>query len=181
MIATRNTTTITSFEKINASTKLAHFPNQPFVASQLAPDRAIGAITTATKIRALRMRRLNQTIAAAQIAKKLRKMVMIAPAPGAVRLIAVRPATRTPIFPPISSNVVPVAWMIPIESWSTISSSVAVSVMTRNDPSTDFPRPRAARERAVGSRRMRPVMSCRQKKISMTKIAIPNITLYTPM
>src|SRR5690625_2655590 len=83
LIATRNTITITSFEKISASTKLAHFPNHPFVASHEDPDSAIGAITTATRMRALRTSRLNQTIAAAQIARNARKMVMIAPAPGA--------------------------------------------------------------------------------------------------
>ena len=116
LMATRNTTTITSFEKISASTKDAHFPNQPFVASQDAPDSAMGAMTTATRMRALRISRENQTIAAAQIARNDRKIVMIAPAPGAVRVIAVSPPTRTPIFPPISSSVVPVAWIIPIES-----------------------------------------------------------------
>ncbi|MBL3686183.1 hypothetical protein D3248_04340 [Leucobacter zeae] len=181
MIATRNTITITSFEKINASTNDAHFPNHPFVTSHDEPDSAIGAITTATRIKAFLMRRLNQTIAAAQIARKLRKIVMIAPAPGAVRLIAVRPATRTPIFPPISSSVVPVAWMMPMHSWSTTSSRVAVIVITRNDPSTLLASPSAALESAPGSRRMSPVISCRQKKISMRKIAIPKITLYTPM
>ena len=77
LMATKNTTTITSFEKIRARTNDAHFPNHPFVASQEAPERAIGAITTPTRMRAFRIRSENQTIAAAQIARKLRKIVMI--------------------------------------------------------------------------------------------------------
>jgi hypothetical protein len=64
-----------------------------------------------------------------------------------------------------------------MHSWSTISSSSAVSVMTTNDPSTDFAAPSAARVRAVGSRRISPVMSCRQKKISITNTAMPNSRL----
>ena len=52
-------------------------------------------------------------------------------------------------------------------------SSVAVSVMMRNDPSTLLPSPSAARESAVGSRRMRPVISCRQKNTSMISTATP--------
>ena len=177
LIATRNTTTITSFETISAITNATHFPTHPFVASHTVPDRAIGARTIPTRRSALRTRRENQTIAAAAMARKERKIVMIAPTPALAMLMVVSPMTSAPIFAPISSSVVPVAWTMPTQSWSTICSKVAVRVMTRNDPSTDFASPRAARWRAVASRRMTPVISCRKKKISMMKIAMPNRTL----
>src|SRR5690625_1588439 len=77
VIATRKITTSTSFEAIRAMTKAAHLVNHPLVASQLLPESAIGANTIATNRSALRMRRLNQTIAAALIASPARKIVMI--------------------------------------------------------------------------------------------------------
>ena len=179
VMATRNTRTTTNLEKISASTKLAHLENHPLVTSQPAPARAIGPRTTRIRISALRTRRLNQTIAAAVIARKARKMMMIAAAPGAVIWIAVSPAMRAAILPPISSRVVPVAWMIPMHSWSTISSRVAVIVTRMNAPSTLLAIPVAARPSAPGSRRMRLPMSCRQKNAKVIRTARPNTTLYT--
>ncbi|KZE90482.1 hypothetical protein AVP41_00001 [Microbacterium sp. TNHR37B] len=173
-IATRKMTTRTSLEKIRAITKVAHLPNHPLVASHVAPASAIGPNTMATSSSALRMSRENHTIAAALMARPARKMVMIAPTPGATMLMAPNPAASRAIRSPIPSIVFPVACTIPTQSWSVTSSSSAVSVMTRNDPSTDFARPRAARVRAVGSRWMRPVMSWRQKKIRNRKTATPN-------
>src|SRR5699024_9460459 len=51
--------------------------------------------------------------------------------------------------------------------------------MTTNEPSTDLASPSAALLRAVGSRRISPVISWRQKKISITNTAMPNRMLYT--
>src|SRR5487761_1276730 len=68
LIATRKITTTTSFETINATTNDAHLLNQPRAASHDWPDRATGASTTATSSSALRISRLNQTIAAPVIA-----------------------------------------------------------------------------------------------------------------
>src|SRR5690625_3337024 len=95
--ATRKITTSTSFEAIRAMTNAAHLVNHPLVASQDAPDRAMGANTIATNRSALRMRRLNQTIAAALIASPARKIVMIAPTPGAAILIPTSPAASREI------------------------------------------------------------------------------------
>ncbi|TVS24863.1 hypothetical protein EKI51_04290 [Corynebacterium sanguinis] len=176
-MATRKITTRTSLEKMRAMTKVAHLANHPLVASHVAPARATGPNTMATSSRALRMSSENHTIAAALIASPARKIVRIAPTPGAVMLMVARPAARSPIWVPIPSIVLPVAWTIPTASWSVTSSSNAVSVMTRNDPSTLLARPRAARLRAVGSRWMSPVMSCKQKNTSMMKTATPNRTL----
>ena len=78
---------------------------------------------------------------------------------------------------PIDSVVSPAAWMRPMQSWSTISSSTVVSVMTTNDPRIDLPAPRAARDKAVGSRWIIPVMSWRKKKIATMNRAIPNSRL----
>ncbi len=177
VIATRNITTSTSLEQISATTNIAHFPIHPREASQDAPLNASGANTIATSSSAFRTRRESQTMAAAVIASPAMKIVMIAPTPGAAMLIPTRPATMRAILSPIDSVVSPAAWTIPKHSWSTTSSMSAVSVMTTKDPSTDFARPRAARVSAVGSRRMRPVMSWRQKKISITNTAIPNSRL----
>ncbi|KJL29677.1 hypothetical protein RL72_00307 [Microbacterium azadirachtae] len=173
-MATRNTTTRTSLDRIRASTKVAHLPNQPRVASHDAPARATGANTIATSRRALRTSRENHTIAAAEIARPAKKMVMIAPTPGAAMLMPASAPPSRAILSPMSCMELPVAWTMPMHSWSVISSSVPVRVRATKEPSTDFASPRAARGRAPGSRRIRPVMSWRQKKTSITKIATPN-------
>ena len=175
--ATSRITTSTSLERMSATTNIAHLEIQPRVASQEAPENANGAKTTATSRSALRTSRLSQTIAAAAMAKAARKMVKIAPTPGAPTFSAVNPATRIAILSPIVAVVSPAAWMMPTESWSTISSSRAVRVITTKEPRTLLASPRAARERAAGSRRIMPVMSCRQKNSSMTNTAIPKIRL----
>ncbi len=110
----------------------------------------------------------------ASVADPIAGIVMIAPTPGAAMLIPTRPAASRAILSPMLSVVSPAAWMIPMQSWSTISSSNAVRVMTTKLPSTLLASPSAARDKAVGSRRMRPVMSWRQKKISITNTAMPN-------
>jgi hypothetical protein len=163
VIATRNITTRTSLEQIRATTNIAHFPIHPREASQDAPLNASGANTTATSRSAFLTRRDSHTIAAAVIARPAMKIVMMAPTPGAAMLMPTSPAARRAILSPIDSVVSPAACTIPMHSWSTTSSSSAVSVMTTNDPRTDLARPRAARVSAVGSRRIRPVMSWRQK------------------
>ncbi|AJO56850.1 hypothetical protein BF96_00115 [Micrococcus luteus] len=176
-MATRNIKTRTSLEQISAMTNIAHLPIHPLLASHDAPENARGANTIATSNSALRTSSDSHTIAAAAIAKPARKIVMIAPTPGAAMLIPTRPAARRVILSPMDAVVSPAAWMTPTQSWSTISSSNAVSVITTNEPSTDFANPRAARDRAVGSRRIRPVSSWRQKKISITNTAMPNSRL----
>jgi hypothetical protein len=108
------------------------------------------------------------------IASPARKMVRIAPTPGAAMLIPISPAAMSAILSPIEAVVSPAACTIPRHSWSTTSSSSAVNVITTNDPNTDLASPNAARASAVGSRRTRPVRSWRQKKISITKTATPN-------
>ena len=92
-------------------------------------------------------------------------------------MIPASPPARIVIFSPIDSVVSPAAWTIPTHSWSTTSNSRPVSVITTNGPNTDFARPRAARVRAVGLRRMRPVISWRQKNSSITNTAMPNSRL----
>ena len=91
VIATRKITTSTSFDKIKAITNVAHFPNQPLVASHETPARAMGANTIATSSSALRIRSENHTIAAALMARPARKIVTIAPTPGAAMLIPATP------------------------------------------------------------------------------------------
>ena len=179
VIATRNITTSTSLEQISATTNIAHLLIHPLVASHDEPDRARGANTIATSSSALRTSSESHTIAAEVIASPARKIVMIAPTPGAAMLIAVSPPARIVIFSPIDSVVSPAAWTIPTHSWSTTSNSSPVRVITTNDPNTLLARPRAARVRAVGSRLMRPVMSWRQKNSSITNTAMPNSRLYT--
>ncbi|MPN25543.1 hypothetical protein SDC9_172955 [bioreactor metagenome] len=179
VIAMRKTTTRTSLETINATTKAAHLPIQERVTSHAAPANATGARTIATNSSALRIRRLNQTMATAQIMSPARKIVTIAPTPGALMLIAVRPAVSRAILSPMVPVVSPAAWTMPMESWSTISRAVAVRVMTRKEPSTALPAPSAALERAEGSRRMRPRMSWKQKKSRTMNTPMPNSRLYT--
>src|SRR5699024_5284587 len=116
VMATRKITTSTSLEKIRATTKVAHLENQPFVASHEAPARAMGAKTTATSSSAERMIRENHTIAAAVIMSPPRKMVRIAPTPGAVMLIASSPAASRAMRSPRDSMVLPLAWTIPMVS-----------------------------------------------------------------
>ena len=79
VIATRNITTRTSLEAINATTNIAHLLIHSRDASHDAPENASGANTIATGSRALRTSRDNQTMAAALIANPARKIVMIAP------------------------------------------------------------------------------------------------------
>ena len=181
VIATRKITTSTSFEAMSAITNAAHLVNQPLVASQLLPERAMGANTIATNSSALRISRLNQTIAAALMARPARKIVMIAPTPGAVILMPTRPAASRAMRSPMPAIVLPVAWTMPMVSWSVISKSSPVMLIATNEPRTALASPRAARLSAVGSRRMSPVISCRQKKMSMRNTATPKSTLYTPM
>jgi len=92
-------------------------------------------------------------------------------------LMVVRPAASRAIRSPIPDMVLPVACTIPTQSWSVISRSNAVNVMTRNEPRTLLANPSPARESAVGSRWISPVMSCRQKKIRNRNTATPNSTL----
>ena len=147
------------------------------MASQDAPANAIGASTTPTSSSALRINSENQTIATAAIISPARKIVTIAPTPGAAMLMPLSPAASRMILSPIVSVVSPDAWMMPMLSWSTISSASAVNVTTTNAPSTDFAAPSAARDSAVGSRRISPVMSCRQKKMRTRKTPMPKIRL----
>ena len=116
VIAMRNTTTRTSLETIRATTKAAHLPIQERVTSHAAPAKATGASTIATSSKALRIRRLNQTMATAQIMSPARKIVMIAPTPGAAMLIPTRPVARRAILSPIDSVVSPAACTIPMHS-----------------------------------------------------------------
>jgi hypothetical protein len=161
-------------DTINAIVNAAHLPNQPLAPSHVNPANAKGPNTTDTRIRALRTRSENQTIRAEEIARPAKKMVMMAPAPGAVKVRPPNPAASRAMRAPMSAMVWPVAWTMPIEIWSVASRSRPVRVRTRKLPRIDFARPVMARFNAAGSRRTRPVMSCRVKKISMRKIATPN-------
>lgn len=116
LTATRMMTTTTSFEMMRAITKPAHFPNHPRVCSQTVPEKASGARTTTTRIRDLRISRLNHTIAAAAIAMKARKIIRMIPAPGAVSEIAVRPIISATSLSPSVLIVSPAAWTIPMVS-----------------------------------------------------------------
>ncbi len=116
VIAMRNTTTSTSLDTINASTNAAHFPIHPRVASHAAPANASGARTIAISNSALRINRENQTIAIAETIRPARKIVTIAPTPGAFTLIAVRPAVSRTILSPIVAVVSPAAWTMPMQS-----------------------------------------------------------------
>ena len=172
-MASRKITTRTTFERIKAITNVAHFPIQPRVWSHEAPAIAMGANTIAINNRALRTRRLIHTITAAPIAKPARKIVTIAAAPGATMLSPPRPPASSAIRSPICSIVVPAAWTIPMVSWSVTSSAVASNVIATNDPRIDLASPRAARDRAAGSRRIMPPMTWSMKKPSMTNTATP--------
>jgi hypothetical protein len=101
--------TSTSFDTISALTREAHLPNHPFVASHVIPAIATGPNTTATRSKAFRMRRENHTIAAAEIARPAKKIVMIAPTPGAATLIPVSPADMSNTWFPIVDMLLPVA------------------------------------------------------------------------
>lgn len=107
VIATRKITTSTSFDRIKAITNVAHFPNHPLVASHENPARAIGANTIATSSSALRIRSENHTIAAALMARPARKIVTIAPTPGAAMLIPANPAASRVMRSPMDSIVFP--------------------------------------------------------------------------
>ena len=95
VIATRNTTTRTSLETMSAIRNVAHFPIHPFVTSQDAPERASGARTTVTRIKAFRINRLNQTIPIAAIMRPARKIDTIAPTPGAAMFRPARAFARS--------------------------------------------------------------------------------------
>src|SRR5690625_4439404 len=114
--ATSRITTSTSLDNTSAMTNIAHLEIQPRVASQEAPENANGASTTATSSSALRMSSESHTMAAAAMAKDARKIVRIAPTPGAPTFSAVSPATRIAILSPIVSVVSTAAWMITIRS-----------------------------------------------------------------
>ncbi|MPM30981.1 hypothetical protein SDC9_77534 [bioreactor metagenome] len=114
--ATSRMTTSTSLESTKATTNIAHLEIQPRVASHEAPENANGARTTATSRSALRMSSDSHTIAAAAMARAARKMVRIAPTPGAPTFSAVSPATSRAILSPIVAVVSPAAWMMPTES-----------------------------------------------------------------
>ena len=115
-MATRNTTTMTSFEKMSATTNAAHLPNHPFAASQVNPARAMGAKTMATSSSALRMSSVNQTMPAPAMPSPARKIVMIAPTPGEEMLIVVSPAASSAMRSPMLSIVFPVACTMPMAS-----------------------------------------------------------------
>ena len=123
-VASRKITTSTTFERISAITKVAHLLTQLRVWSQLDPASAIGAKTIAISSSALRISRLIHTTTAAPMARPARKIVRIAPAPGAAMLMAPSPAARRAIRSPISSMLVPAALTMPMQSWSVISSAV---------------------------------------------------------
>src|SRR5699024_4629196 len=91
VIAIRSTTTSTSLLMIRAITNAAHFPIHDRLASHAAPANASGARTIAISSSALRINRENHTIAVAATMSPARKIVTIAPTPGAEMLIAVRP------------------------------------------------------------------------------------------
>ena len=139
-------------EQIGVATNIAHFGIHPRVASQENPDRARDANTIATSRRALRTSNGSHTTAAAVIASPARKVVMIAPTPGAAMLVAARSPARMVILSPMDSVVSPAAWTIPTHNWSATSNSSLVSVITTNDPNKLLAGPRAARVSAVGSR-----------------------------
>ncbi len=172
--ATRKITTSTNLEAIRAMTKLAHLENQPFVASHVAPASATGPKTTVTSSSALRISRENHTIPAAEMARPAKKMVTTAPTPGAAMLMVVSPAASRAIRPPMDSMVLPVACTIPMASWSVISSSSPTSVRSTKEPRTLLASPSPARDSAVGSRWISPVINWRQKKIRNRKQATPN-------
>ena len=71
------------------------------------------------------MRRLIHTTIAPMMARLARKIVRIAPAPGAARLMVPSPAASTATLSPISFMLVPAALTMPMQSWSVISSAVA--------------------------------------------------------
>lgn len=115
-MATRNTTTMTSFEKMSATTNAAQRPNQPFAASQVNPASAMGAKTMATSSSALRMSSVNHTMPAPAMPSPARKIVMIAPTPGEAMLIVVSPAASSAMRSPMPSIVLPVACTMPMVS-----------------------------------------------------------------
>ena len=73
--------------------------------------------------------------------------------------------------------LVPAADTMPMQSWSVTWSAVASSVRATKEPRIDFASPRAARDRAAGSRRIMPPMTWSMKKPSITKTAMPNMML----
>lgn len=75
---------------------------------------------------------------------------------------------------PICSMLVPAALTMPMQSWSVTSNAVARSARATKEPMIDLAKPRAARDRAAGSRRVMPPMTWSMKKPSMTKTATPN-------
>ena len=125
----------------------------------------------------MRISRLIQTIIAPMIARLARKIVRIAPAPGAARLMPPIPAASTAILSPISFMFVPAALTMPIQSWSVISSAAPRRVSATKDPRIDFANPSAALDSAAGSRRIMPPMTWSMKKPSITKMPTPNMML----
>ncbi len=109
VMETKKITTSTNLDKINARTNIAHLPIHPFAASHDEPENANGASTTATSSRALRISSDSHTIAAEPIANPARKIIRIAPTPGAAIVSPVSPSTRAATLAPIVSVVSPAA------------------------------------------------------------------------
>ena len=176
-VAIRKITTRTTFDRIIAITNIAHRDTHERVWSQLDPARAMGAKTIAIRSSALRIRRLNQTISEAMIARLARKIVRIAPAPGEARVMVVIPPARRVILSPIWFMLVPAALTMPMLSWSVTCSAVASRVSATKEPRIDLASPSSARVMAAGSRRIMPPMTWSMKKASITKTAMPNMML----
>ena len=116
-------------------------------------------------------------MAAAVMARPAMKMVMIAPAPGAAMLSPEQPTREE--RDPVAHRLVRLPGGVHDADAQLVGNDLqreAVASM-RTTKDCQGPTSSPTQRRAVGSRRIKPAMSWRQKKPSMTKTATPKSRL----